>query len=242
MSPEELEEYTRCKLDVHYFANKYCHIKPEDDTTKRLTMSNKLPADLEFVSRVIPKELGNSLLNHLRDYMPWTDTVTSIKDGSTRNLSRKMAYVTHNAVKYEYAGVWFPGVTFTDVENTYNKLELQSPIALLLQRAEQLTGEKFNSVLLNMYEDGSDEIRWHSDKEDTLGDNPYIACFNLGATRKFWYREIGPGKEKDYIDAEHCSFILMKRGFQKSHIHAILKEKEVKEVRISLTFRYNIHE
>jgi hypothetical protein len=30
MTKEEIAEYTKCKLSVHYFAEKYCHIKRED--------------------------------------------------------------------------------------------------------------------------------------------------------------------------------------------------------------------
>ena len=29
---EELEEYTKCKMDIHYFADNYCQIKREDGT------------------------------------------------------------------------------------------------------------------------------------------------------------------------------------------------------------------
>jgi hypothetical protein len=32
MTKKELEEYTKCKLDIQYFANNYCHIKREDGT------------------------------------------------------------------------------------------------------------------------------------------------------------------------------------------------------------------
>lgn len=32
MTSDELDEYTKCKLDIHYFADKYCHIKREDGT------------------------------------------------------------------------------------------------------------------------------------------------------------------------------------------------------------------
>lgn len=32
MTKGEIDEYTKCKMDVHYFANKYCHIKREDGT------------------------------------------------------------------------------------------------------------------------------------------------------------------------------------------------------------------
>ena len=32
MTKKELEEYTKCKLDIHYFVNNYCQIKLEDGT------------------------------------------------------------------------------------------------------------------------------------------------------------------------------------------------------------------
>jgi len=32
MTTGEIDEYAKCKMDVHYFANKYCHIKREDGT------------------------------------------------------------------------------------------------------------------------------------------------------------------------------------------------------------------
>ena len=30
MTDDEINEYIRCKLDIHYFAEKYCRIKTED--------------------------------------------------------------------------------------------------------------------------------------------------------------------------------------------------------------------
>ena len=32
MTKKELDEYTKCKLNIHYFAEKYCKIKREDGT------------------------------------------------------------------------------------------------------------------------------------------------------------------------------------------------------------------
>lgn len=38
MTKKELEEFTKCKLDIHYFANKYCQIKREDGTIGPMTL------------------------------------------------------------------------------------------------------------------------------------------------------------------------------------------------------------
>lgn len=35
---KELEEFTKCKLDIHYFANNYCQIKREDGTIGPMTL------------------------------------------------------------------------------------------------------------------------------------------------------------------------------------------------------------
>lgn len=38
MTPEELEEYIKCKLSVYYFAEHYCKIKLEDGTVGQMTL------------------------------------------------------------------------------------------------------------------------------------------------------------------------------------------------------------
>ena len=38
MTKKELEEYAKCKLDIHYFAEKYCQIKREDGTVGPMTL------------------------------------------------------------------------------------------------------------------------------------------------------------------------------------------------------------
>ena len=95
---------------------------------------------------------------------------------------------------------------------------------------------KFNSVLLNLYEDGKDEIKWHSDKEEILGENPVIACVNTGATRKFWFLEKATGIKTPWTVSDR-DLLIMGENCQRNYLHAILKEKEVLEPRISLTFR-----
>ena len=38
MSQEEIQEYIRCKLDIHYFAEKYCKIKTEDGSIQNIKL------------------------------------------------------------------------------------------------------------------------------------------------------------------------------------------------------------
>lgn len=38
MSEDEIQEYIRCKLDIHYFAEKYCKVKTEDGSVNNITL------------------------------------------------------------------------------------------------------------------------------------------------------------------------------------------------------------
>ena len=65
---------------------------------------------------------------------------------------------------------------------------------------------------------------------------------NLGATRKFWFRKKESGSEKFFYEVENGDLLIMGENCQKNYLHAILKEPEVKEPRISLTYRFNFEE
>lgn len=42
----------------------------------------------------------------------------------------------------------------------------------------------FNSVLVNLYQDGDDYVGWHADNECELGKQPFIASLTFGAERQ----------------------------------------------------------
>ena len=42
------------------------------------------------------------------------------------------------------------------------------PLMAIKRRTEELSGRRFNSVLLNLYRDGRDSVSWHSDDEPEL--------------------------------------------------------------------------
>jgi len=167
--------------------------------------------------------------DYLLNNMKWIDELNILDSDDKVKIKRKMAYVFEKPVIYNYAKFWFQG-------------EVWNPcLTYIKERVEEHTGKEFNSVLLNLYEDGRDEIKWHSDKEDTLGDNPVIACVNLGATRKFWFLNKDTG-EKSFVEVADGDLLVMTEDCQENYLHAILKEKEVTTPRISLTFRYNFPE
>ncbi len=112
-----------------------------------------------------------------------------------------------------------------------------SPELLALKsKIETKSKVQFNSVLLNLYRDGTDSVSWHADDEKELGKNPEIASVNFGATRKFQLRH-NETKEKHELLLTHGSLLIMKGALQHYWQHQVPKTKKKVRQRVNLTFR-----
>lgn len=104
-------------------------------------------------------------------------------------------------------------------------------------KIELMTQTVFNTVLLNLYRDGTDSNGWHSDNEKELGKNPVIASVSLGAKRSFKLKQRGDKKLNYKIFLNHGSLLLMQGETQHHWLHELPKSKKITEPRINLTFR-----
>lgn len=178
--------------------------------------------DISYIPNFLGKGQADYLLKILLNEVDWQTPINA--EGKTSKVKRKMAYMADHVSDYNYANMNLKGVAFHPVVSYYRTL-----IGFHI-------GPDFNSVLLNLYEDGRSEIRWHSDKEPQLGESPIIPTLNLGASRTFWFMHKISGEKTGYI-LNHGDLLVMGPNCQQTYLHAILKEPEVKEPRISLTFR-----
>ena len=123
-----------------------------------------------------------------------------------------------------------------------------TPAALTIKaKVEEVTGEKFDSLNLNMYRDDKDHIGWHIDKEDEGLWTAPIASVSLGAVRTFQIREFkiaeGHQRKKEKIGdtyslpLAHGSLVVMPAGFQSKWLHRLAQTSEPCGHRINLTFR-----
>jgi len=131
---------------------------------------------------------------------------------------------------------------FGEAAYTYSGLTLApAPMTPLLNglrsTVEDLTGHRYNSVLLNYYRDGADSMGMHSDDEPELGAAPAIASLSLGATRTFVLRH-KLNKRTVKIDLTDASLLLMAGELQKYWLHGINKTAKSIGARLNLTFRY----
>lgn len=96
----------------------------------------------------------------------------------------------------------------------------------------------YNSVLLNLYRDGSDSMGWHSDDEPELGDRPVIGSLSLGAERRFLLKRRGRADvDRVELTLSHGSLLIMYGDTQRNWKHSLPKSSGVREPRINLTFR-----
>jgi len=132
-------------------------------------------------------------------------------------------------------------VWFGDQAYTYSGLTLApQPWPPLLERlkadVEHASGQRFNTVLGNLYRDGRDHMGWHSDDEASLGLNPTIASLSFGDSRRFLLKHKLTG-QKFGLDLPHGALLIMGGATQHYWLHQVAKTQKPCLPRINLTFR-----
>ncbi|MBD3748430.1 MAG: alpha-ketoglutarate-dependent dioxygenase AlkB [Sphingobacteriales bacterium] len=137
---------------------------------------------------------------------------------------RKAAWYAEDGLEYIYSGSKKKGLPFTQ-----NLLQLKSEV-------ENITQERYNSCLLNLYHDGEEGMGWHSDDEKTIVPESSIASVSFGAERKFTFKH-KENKQSISLALNNGSLLEMKGKTQEFWWHSLPKSKKVKAARINLTFR-----
>jgi len=163
------------------------------------------------------------LLNRLLDEVPWeAHTITMF--GREHPQPRLVAWFGDPGSEYSYSGL------------KMNVRPWIEPVSELRQIAQERAEVVFNSVLVNLYRDGSDKVSWHSDNEPELGSMPTIASMSLGAPRRFKFRHLTTGEQVETI-LSPGSLVVMSGLSQACWEHEVPKQAAVRQPRINLTFR-----
>jgi alkylated DNA repair dioxygenase AlkB len=131
----------------------------------------------------------------------------------------------HGEAAYAYSGLKLEPLPFTPLQQA------------LRAAVEAVSGQRFNSVLLNYYRDGRDSMGMHSDNEPELGPDPVIASLSFGATRTFVLQHKA-SKERIRIALTDGSLMLMGGNLQHKWVHGIPKICRAIGPRVNLTFRF----
>lgn len=183
------------------------------------------------------------LLAQLQVEVPWKQEAITLY-GRRHLLPRLTCWMADPGCGYRYSGL-------------ANAIEPWSPgAAALREDLQQLTGWRFNSLLLNRYRDGRDAMGWHADDEPELDPAAPIASFSLGAPRDFRLRprpsprrwpaapppegygtSAIPGCAPFNIALHNGDLLLMEAPTQLWWQHAVPKRLRLQEERLNLTFR-----
>lgn len=180
-------------------------------------------AEVSYFSEFLTEQESQELAATLAKETPWQQQVLKMY-GKEIKTPRLTAWYGDPETTYSFSGTTF-------VPNTWTPALWE-----IKQQVESLSGQTFNSVLLNLYRDGQDSVGWHSDDEPELGEDPIIASVSLGATRKFKLRHKTTKQTKDW-ELQNGTLLVMGSGTQPNWEHSVPKTAKEKGWRINLTFR-----
>lgn len=186
---------------------------------------NLLPQDgtVNYYGKIFSAEESARFYDYLLKEISWKADEAVIF-GKLIETKRKVAWFGDENFEYTYSG------------RTKNALKWTKELLELKQKCEELTGEKFNSCLLNLYHNGNEGMVYHSDGEKDLKKNGAIASLTFGAERKFSFKH-KTTKERVDILLENGSLLVMKDQTQTFWLHRLPPTKKITWPRINLTFR-----
>lgn len=132
---------------------------------------------------------------------------------------------------------WYGDAAYTYSGVTLEPLPWTPLLAMLRDRLIADVGERFNSVLCNLYRTGADSMGLHADDERELGPNPVIASVSVGATRRLVLRHKRRKAAPVILDLTSGSLLVMGPATQTFWRHAVPKDPRVVAPRVNLTFR-----
>ncbi len=187
--------------------------------------TERLPIDGSLLDYglIYSMEESAAVFERLLGEIPWQND-TAFLYGRHITTKRKVAWFGDGDFSYNYSNTSRAALPWTPF-----LLELKS-------KMKSVCGYDYNSVLLNLYHDGSEGMGWHSDDEKGLGETPNIASLSFGATRRFDMRNKQSG-ETVSLPLESGSLIVMKDRSQSCWKHQVPKQLRIKDPRINLTFR-----
>lgn len=186
---------------------------------------NLLPQDgiVNYYGKILNAKEAIFYFQTLLDTIDWQND-KAIIFGKEIITKRKVAWYGDKNFSYTYSKIEKFALPWTK-----ELLELKTLV-------EKISGENFNSCLLNLYHNGNEGMAWHSDAEKDLKKNGAIASLSLGAERKFSFKHKTNGYTKS-LRLENGSLLVMKGQTQSHWLHSLPKEKKVNTPRINLTFR-----
>ena len=186
---------------------------------------NVLPQDGEanYHGIVLKLEDADYFFSCLLSTIEWKNDEAIIFDKKVIT-KRKVAWYASQPFAYTYSKI------------TKSALPWTTELLNLKHKVEAISGEKFNSCLLNLYHTGDEGMSWHSDNERQLKQQGAIASMSLGAERQFVFKH-KKNQQTHGLVLQHGSLLVMKGTTQTHWLHRLPPTRKVTSPRVNLTFR-----
>ena len=176
-----------------------------------------------YYGKILPYREANRYFDLLLQNIQWKNDEANIL-GKHIITKRKVAWYGNSDYSYTYSNT------------TKQALAWTRELPVLKRLVEEITGESFNSCLLNLYHNGNEGLGWHSDDEKSIGKYTPIASLSFGAERKFSFKH-KQTKQTVSLVLGHGSLLVMKGATQTNWLHSLPKSNRITQARINLTFR-----
>ena len=123
---------------------------------------------------------------------------------------------------------------FNGSDNSVGELEDFGYLSECIVLGQPLS--RYNSCVVNFYEDGSEYIGYHSDKTNGICEDSTIVISSFGETRVLRLQHNESKQTFDLI-LPHGSRFEFTQETNKKYKHCIVKSKKIKGKRISITYR-----
>lgn len=186
---------------------------------------NLLPYEgtVNYYGPIMSRRDADQYLDSLMSEIPWRNDEAVIY-GRRIITRRKVAWHADLPASYTYSNTTRTALPWTPV------------LLMLKDLVQSVSGETYNSCLLNLYHDGSEGMAWHSDAETDLKPNGAIGSLSFGAERKFAFKH---KRTKETVSKflQHGSLLVMRGSTQTYWLHRLPPTRTVTAPRINLTFR-----
>ena len=204
--------------------------------------------DINTFFKYIPNFLDNNTLSIVHTYLK------NINDWKT-GLSTHGSIIKRRQKWYQQNGYYFCKKWSSKydrwISHDYDDIltSIQNKIQNECNNLTSVDIPKINSILINYYKDGNDEIPFHKDNKISFGEYPTICILSIGAKRTLHFERTFDSKLNRNINKSHLncnypldnnSLFIMGGSAQKYWAHAIPTKLDEINPRWSLTFRQYI--
>ncbi|WOT05966.1 alpha-ketoglutarate-dependent dioxygenase AlkB family protein [Shewanella youngdeokensis] len=180
------------------------------------------PAPYTLIRSYLTNEQQQALIEEAKQYPLARPAVTVY--GKRHLIPRSQAWFADKDCDYLYSGLLIKALPWPQYA------------AKLRQKLQRDFSFVSNGVLVNLYQDGTESMGWHSDDEKEIAAGSDIASLTLGASRDFFIRH-KVTKEKVVLTLNSGDLLIMHWPMQSNFEHSVPKRLRVKQPRLNYTFR-----